>query len=99
MYKQIDLFSDLVALQLGIIHPTISNASKSDRPGSINEAFESMTEDEVRSCKRKFRKVLRNSRFGSSSKRMSPKRKRLAVMMEVRTLAWNAFDASSDNDE
>ena len=103
MYKQIDIFSDLVALQLGIIHPTIAAASKEDHPGSINDALESMTADESRRCRRKFRKLVRQRSRPEFRKRWSARRKRSEVMMVIRGKAWdlagrNCLDLS-DNDE
>ena len=103
MYKQIDIFSDLVALQLGIIHPTIAAASKEDHPGSINDALTSMTTEESRACRRKFRKLMRQRSRPEFRKRWSARRKRSEVMMVIRGKAWdlagrNCLDLS-DNDE
>lgn len=103
MYKQIDIFSDLIALQLGIIHPTIAAASKDDRPGSINDALSSMTDEESRRCRRKFRKIVRQRSKPEFRKRWSSRRKRSEVLMEIRNRAWNVASANgwklSDNDE
>ena len=103
MYKQIDIFSDLIALQLGIIHPTIAAASKDDRPGSIDDALSSMTADESRRCRRKFRKIVRQRSKAEFRKRWSSRRKRSEVFMEIRSRAWDVASANgwqlSDNDE
>lgn len=103
MYKQIDIFSDLIALQLGVIHPTIAAASKDDHPGSINDALASMTADESRRCRRKFRKLVRQRSRPEFRKRWSSRRKRSEALMVIRGKAWdlagtNCIDMS-DNDE
>jgi|688.fasta_scaffold895855_2 hypothetical protein len=101
MYQQIDIFSDLIALDLGIIHPTIAAASKDERPGSINEALASMTDSESRRCRRKFRKLVRQHSRPEFRKRWSSRRKRSEVMMQLRSMAWNTLDDQNlrDNDE
>ena len=104
MYRQIDIFSDLIALQLGIVHPTIASASKEERPRSIDEALASMSDDEARTCKRKFRKLLRKRKGKSTTaNRWSLKRNRAEVMLEIRGRAWDitmsANSQLSDNDE
>ncbi len=101
MYEQIDIFSDLIALQVGVIHPTIAEASKEDRPGSIDEALASMSKEESRACRRKFRKLVRRRSRPEFRKRWSSRRKRNEAMLELRTRAWNMVDRSSlqDNDE
>lgn len=103
MYKQIDIFSDLVALQIGIIHPTIAAASKEDHPGSINDALASMTADEARRCRRKFRKIVRQRSRPEFRERWSSRRKRSEVLLEVRNRAWDIVNSNgisaSDNDE
>lgn len=101
MYQQIDIFSDLIALDLGIIHPTIANVSKDERPGSINEALSSMTVDESRRCRRKFRKLVRQHSRSEFRKRWSSRRKRSEVMMQIRNMAWDVVSNQDlrDNDE
>ena len=101
MYQQIDIFSDLIALDLGIIHPTIAAASKDERPGSINEALASMTDNESRCCRRKFRKLVRQHSRPEFRKRWSSRRKRSEVMMQLRSMAWSTLDDQNlrDNDE
>lgn len=101
MYEQIDIFSDLIALQLGVIHPRVACASKDDRPGSIDEALASMSVSEARACRRKFRKLFRKRSRSEFRKGWSSRRKRSEAMMELRRLAWNMVDRSNmqDNDE
>ncbi len=101
MYDQIDIFSDLIALQLGIIHPTVSCANKDDRPGSIDEALASMSDSESRECRRKFRKLFRKRSRPEFRKRWSSRRKRSEAMFELRKQAWTMVDKNnvSDNDE
>lgn len=101
MYKEIDIFSDLIALDLGIIHPTIVVAGKDERPGSIDEALTSMTAEESLRCRRKFRKLMRKCGRPESRKKWTPRRRRSEVMMHVRAKAWGMLDRQgiSDNDE
>jgi hypothetical protein len=104
MYKQIDIFSDLIALQLGVVHPTIAGASKEERPRSIDEALASMSDDEARACKRKFRKILRSCKKKSkSSVNWNNLRRRNEVALKIRGCAWDMLLSSSnqhsDNDE
>jgi len=101
VYEQIDIFSDLIALQIGIIHPTIAGASKEDRPGSIDEALASMSREESRACRRKFRKLVRRRSRPEFRKRWSSRRKRSEAMLELRRRAWSMVDVSNvcDNDE
>ena len=104
MYRQIDIFSDLIALQLGIVHPTVATASKEERPRSIDEALASMSDNEARTCKRKFRKILRKCKSKSKhSDRWNSRRKRNEVFLNVRGRAWDAVTSSgtklADNDE
>jgi len=103
MYRQIEIFSDLVALQLGIVHPTVACASKDDRPKSIDEALASMSEREARVCKRKFRKLLRQRSNPKFRNRWNPRRRRSEVMLDIRARAWSIAQATgnqlTDNDE
>lgn len=103
-YARINVFSDLVALEKGIIHPTIALANREERPQSIDEALASMTPEESRKTRRKFRKMLRDTLPPSSLKNKSKKGRRSAVMMRIRTLAWDLTRLPdsyelSDNDE
>lgn len=101
MYEQIDIFSDLIALQRGIIHPTLSTASKEDRPGSIDEALASMSKEESRTCRRKFRKLVRQRSRPEFRKRWSARRKRSEANIGIRQRAWEMIDKRNvqDNDE
>ena len=103
-YKQIDIFSDMIALDLGIIHPTIAGAFRDEKPRSIDEALASMTKDESRACRRKFRKILRRIFSKKRIDRLSNRSKRGHVMMEVRQRAWSQVVEKhnyklADNDE
>lgn len=103
-YKQIDIFSDMIALDLGVIHPTIASASRDERPRSIDEALASMTKDESLRCRRKFRKILRGILSKKRIDRLSNRSKRGHVMMEVRQRAWELVSKKhnyelADNDE
>jgi len=103
-YNQIDIFSDIIALDLGIIHPTIACAFRDEKPKSIDEALESMTKDESRRCRRKFRKILRDILSEKRIRRLSNRSKRGHVMMEVRQRAWTQVSEKhnyklADNDE
>ena len=89
---QINVFSDLIALQLGIIHPTIAEARASDIPKSIDLALESLTCEESRICRRKFRKI---SRSGNRKVFRSAHHKRKAW----RALREHGQDLIYDNDE
>lgn len=104
VYKQIDIFSDIIALDLGIVHPTVAVAPRDERPKSIDEALASMTEDESTKCKRKFRKLLRGVASKKRICRMSKSSKRLEVMMDIRNRAWEVIVSKNnyelaDNDE
>jgi hypothetical protein len=104
VFRQIEIFSDLIALQLGIVHPTISTASKEERPRSIDEALTSLSDEESRICKRKFRKLLRAcKRKGKFSNRWNARRGRSEVLLKIRGQAWEAFKSGDnqqpDNDE
>ena len=104
MYRQIDIFSDLIALQLGVVHPTITGASKEERPRSIDEALASMSDDEARACKRKFRKLLRSCKKKSkNSVNWNNRRRRNEVALNIRARAWDVMLSSgnqhTDNDE
>jgi hypothetical protein len=98
---QINIFSDLIALQLGIIHPTIAEAMASNIPKSIDSALESLTCEESRICRRKFRKI---SRSGNRKVFRNAHHKRNVVMNIIRSKAWKALkehgqDFIHDNDE
>ena len=98
MYRQIEIFSDLIALQLGIVHPTIATASKEERPRSIDEALASMSDDESRTCRRKFRKILRKCKSkNKNSDRWNQKRRRNEVFLSVRGRAWDVVQSASNN--
>lgn len=105
MYRQIDIFSDIIALDLGIIHPTVACAWKDERPRSIDEALSTMTPEDARKCRRKFRKIARELHRCSSAKRnkhsWSPRRKRAEVMAHIRCLAWDMIGSieGGDNDQ
>jgi hypothetical protein len=103
-YRQIEVFSDIIALDLGIVHPKISAAPRDERPKSIDEALKSMTKDESSRCRRKFRKILRAIASKKRICRMSRASKRLEVMMDIRNRAWSVVAAKhnyelADNDE
>ena len=103
-YTQIDVFSDIIALDLGIVHPTIAVAPRNEMPKSIDEALKSMTKDESLRCRRKFRKILRGISSKKRILRMSRASKRREVMMEMRNRAWNVVASKhnyelADNDE
>ena len=98
---QINVFSDLIALQLGIIHPTIAEARASDIPKSIDLALGSLTCEESRICRRKFRKI---SRSGNRKVFRSAHHKRNVTMNIIRSKARRALrehgqDLIYDNDE
>jgi hypothetical protein len=101
-YLQIDIFSDLIALDLGIVHPTIALAARQDRPKSIDEALSSMTSKESRRTRRKFRKLVRNIHKQKLNK-TSIRRRRVDVMLAIRRQAWSMVKShsadSGDNDE
>ena len=104
MYKQIEIFSDLIALQLGIVHPTVATALKEERPKSIDEALASLSAGESRACKRKFRKLLRSCKRKSKfSDRWNARRGRYEVLVKIRGQAWDVVMSSGnqhpDNDE
>ena len=99
MYRQIEIFSDLIALQLGIVHPTIAAVSKEERPRSIDEALASLSAEESRACKRKFRKLLRSCKRKSKlSGRWSARRGRTEVFLKIRGWAWDVVQ-SADNQQ
>ena len=81
---QVDVFSDLIALQIGIIHPKIFKARMCDNPLSIDNALASMTVQEARVCKRKFRKLFRKS---SKARFWTPVKKRRIVDAKIRRKA------------
>lgn len=89
---QIDVFSDLIALQIGIIHPKISNALKCDDPQSIDNALASMTAKESRTCKRKFRKLLRKSSSKRACSVWTPTKKRRIVDAKIRRKACQTIE-------
>ena len=98
MYRQIEIFSDLIALQLGIVHPTIASASKEERPRSIDEALDSMSDEEARTCKRKFRKILRACKSKSKySDLWNSRRRRSEVLLTIRGRAWDVVQSASNN--
>lgn len=92
--SQIDLMTDLVCLQKGIIHYSVSI---SEEKGSIDTALSTLSEDDARKAKRKFRKLVRSKTNVSLN---SPGRKRSAVMESMRNLAWKMVQGKvEDNDE
>jgi len=104
VFRQIEIFSDLIALQLGIVHPTISTASKEERPRSIDEALTSLSDEESRICKRKFRKLLRSCKRKSKfSGCWSARKGRTEVLLKIRGQAWSVIRSADnqqpDNDE
>jgi len=104
VYNQIDVFGDIIALDLGIIHPTVANAALHERPKGIDEALKSMTKDESLRCRRKFRKILKSLVNKKMVRRLSNLSKRHLVMMEIRQRAWHLVNKSNnyglaDNDE
>ena len=92
--SQIDLMTDLICLQKGIIHYSIS---LSEERGSIDTALSSLTEDAARIAKRKFRKIARTK---TKSSKRSPAAKRSYVMEYMRSAAWEFVqNKQQDNDE
>jgi hypothetical protein len=91
--SQIDLMTDLICLQKGIIHYSVCT---SEERGSIDAAFSSLTTEEARRVRRKFRKIVRNQTRCTGD---SPEGKRSAVMEKMRNLAWKfVTDKRADND-
>ena len=92
--SQIDLMTDLICLQKGIIHYSIY---LSEERGSIDAALSSLTEDAARIAKRKFRKIVRTK---TKSSKRSPSAKRSSVMEYMRSAAWEFVqNKQQDNDE
>lgn len=92
--SQIDLMTDLICLQRGIIHYSVSI---SEEKGSIDAALSTLSDDDARKAKRKFRKLVRSK---TNVFRNSPGRKRSAVMESMRNLAWKMVQGKvEDNDE
>jgi len=81
--EQLYVFSDLIALQKGIIHPKIFDASKIDAPASINIALASMTKEDARRCKRKFRKLAKKAINKKIFVDAQPHEKRRAVLNKI----------------
>lgn len=103
-FKQIDIFSDLIALGVGIVHPAVTHATAEECPRSIDEALASLSVKESRACKRKFRKLLRSCKRKSKfSGRWSARRGRAEVLLKIRGQAWNVIQSADnqqpDNDE
>jgi len=102
-YKQIEIFSDLIALEKGIIHPTIALANVNDMPSSIDQALSCMSPEDSRKARRKFRKILRDAAPAKVLKRKTARQKRSIVMMHIRTKAWDLSMINSpvdgDNDD
>jgi hypothetical protein len=96
---QIDVFSDLIALQVGIIHPKISRALKSDDPLSIDKALASMSVDDARACKRNFRKLLRKASTKNSRLNWMPVKKRQVVHAQITVKAYEMIKGLEKNDE
>ena len=96
---QIDVFSDLIALQVGIIHPKISLALKSDNPLSIDSALASMPADEARAYKRKFRKLLRKASTKNARLSMTLVKKRQVVNTQITVKAYEMIKGLEKNDE
>jgi len=92
--SQIDLMTDLICLQKGIIHYSVCT---SEEKGSIDSALSTLSEEDARSAKRKFRKISRSKKLISH---ISPSMKRSAVMELMRNLAWKTVQGKvEDNDE
>lgn len=92
--SQIDLMTDLVCLQKGIIHYSVCT---SEERGSINAALATLSEEDSRKAKRKFRKIVKSK---TNVSRNSLGRKRSAVMESMRNLAWKMVQGKvEDNDE
>jgi len=92
--SQIDLMTDLLCLQKGIIHYSVCT---SEEKGSIDSALSTLSEEDARRAKRKFRKIARSKNHVSYS---SPSMKRSAVMESMRNLAWKTVQGKvEDNDE
>jgi len=96
---QVDVFSDLIALQIGIIHPKISLALKSNSPLSIDSALASMSVDEARACKRNFRKLLRKASTKKSRLNWTPAKKRQVVNAQITIKAYEMIKRLKKNDE
>jgi len=93
---QVDVFSDLIALQIGIIHPKIFKARMCDDPRSIDNALASMTVQEAKVCKRKFRKLFKKS---SKVRFWTPIKKRRIVDAKIRLKAYQMIkDLDTCND-
>jgi hypothetical protein len=86
--NELDVFCDLIALDHGIVHPTISKRSPTEQAHSIDEALASLTPEEARKCKRKFRKVLRKTSSKEKILMMSSRQKRNKVNLHLMLKAW-----------
>lgn len=81
--EQLDVFSDLIALQKGIIHPTIFTTLVCDAPKSIDAALASMTKEDARICTRKFRKLAKKAINKKTFSYASSYQKRKAVLNNI----------------
>jgi hypothetical protein len=85
-----DMLCDLVAIDLGIIHPSIS---RSDVSGGIDEALESLGPDGAQKAKRKFRKLYRKyiSKHGSFATHHSRSMIRELTHWELKSIVHARF--------
>jgi hypothetical protein len=85
-YKYIDFLTDFVCLQKGIIHFTVSS---SESNGSIDDALASLTPEEARRARRKFRKQARQCMTYKELQLATKGMKRRRVMTLMRKFAWD----------
>lgn len=99
--SELDVFSDMIALQHGIIHPTVSRMRSTECERSIDAALMSMSAEEARDCRRKFRKLLRKCNSRKSLQRMGSWQKRISVNLHIQAQAWSLIRDINpvDNDE
>jgi len=81
----------LIALQKGIIPAQVVRFLEADRKNSIDEALASMSPEESRACRRKYRK-LRRKILRNKKREMSKADIASQIFVDIRAEAHDAYD-------
>ena len=85
-YKYIDFLTDIKCLDAGIVHFSVSS---SEEPRSIDSALATLTPEDARVSRRKFRKHVRKCMTKNEIARSTQGMKRRLVMTCMRRYAWD----------
>jgi len=90
--RMIQILENHVALEKGVIPCSVVDFLKKSDVNTIDQAFSSMSIEDARTCKRKFRKQLRKVKKKDPSNKLSKGHIQSLVYQRIREEAYDLYD-------